>query len=100
MAVEKKCIILYRIHNESLIIKDFDSIGIGNKMILTDLQHLKYKSKDYLLVFGNEKEDVKPYFKCLVYELTEEKLKFIKKASLFEREHYKPIIMFDHYPGK
>lgn len=83
MAVEKKCITLYRIHDENLILKDFDSVGIGNKMVLVELQHLKYKGKDYLLVFGNEKEEIKPYFKCLVYELSEEKLKFIKKASLF-----------------
>lgn len=34
IAVEKKCITLYRIHNEHLIIKDFDSIGIGSKMVL------------------------------------------------------------------
>jgi hypothetical protein len=67
IAVEKKCITVYRIHNEHLIIKDFDSIGIGSKLLLTDLQHLKYKGKDYLLVFGNEKEDVKTFFKCLVY---------------------------------
>lgn len=53
IAVEKKCITLYRIHNESLIIKDFDSVGIGNNLILTELQHLKYKGKDYLLLFGN-----------------------------------------------
>ena len=63
--------------------KDFDSIRIGNQLIVVELQHLKYKNKDYLLIFGNEKEDVKPYFKCLVYELDDEKLKLVKKASLF-----------------
>ena len=70
VAVEKKCITLSRIHNEHLIIKDFDSIGIGSQLVVVELQHLKYKDRDYLLIFGNEKEDVKPYFKCLVYELS------------------------------
>ena len=83
VAIEKKCITLYRIHNEHLVIKDFDSVGIGNQFIVIELQHLKYKNKDYLLIFGNEKEGVKPNFKCLVYELSEEKLKFVKKACLF-----------------
>jgi len=44
-------------------------VGIGNQFVLVELQHLRYKNKDYLLFFGNEKEDIKPYFKCLVYEL-------------------------------
>lgn len=35
------------------MLKDYDSIGIGNRLILVDLCHLKYKNKDYLLVFGN-----------------------------------------------
>ena len=53
VAIEKICITLYRIHNEHLIIKDFDSVGIGSQFIVVELQHLKYKNKDYLLVFGN-----------------------------------------------
>lgn len=82
------------------MVKDFDAIGIGNKLILVDIYHINYKKKDYLLVFGNEKEDIKPFFKCLVYEIACDKLKFIKKATLFERETYKPIVLFDKYPGK
>jgi hypothetical protein len=34
LAIEKNCITLYRIHNQHLIIKDFDSIGIGNQLIV------------------------------------------------------------------
>lgn len=49
------------------MVKDFDAIGIGNRLILVDIYHINYKKKDYLLVFGNEKEDIKPFFKCLVY---------------------------------
>ena len=66
-------------------------------MIVVELQHIKYKGKDYLLIFGNQKEEIKSYFNCLVYELTDNKLKFVKKANLFEREHYKPVIVFDRY---
>ena len=85
LAIEKKCITLYRIHEEHIITKDFNSVGIENHFIVVELQHLKYKNKDYVLIFGNEKEDVKPNFKCLVYELQDSKLKFIKKATLFEK---------------
>lgn len=53
VAIEKICITLYRIHNENLILKDFDSVGIGSQFIVVELQHLKYKGQDYLLVFGN-----------------------------------------------
>lgn len=67
VAVEKKCITLYKIQGDQLMVKDFDAIGIGNRLILVDIYHITYKKKDYLLVFGNEKEDIKPYFKCLVY---------------------------------
>ena len=81
------------------MVKDFDAINIGNRFIIVDLQHVNYKGKDYLIIFGNEKEDIKPFFKCLVYDITSEKLSFIKKATLFERETYKPIILFDKYPG-
>jgi hypothetical protein len=44
---------------------------------------VRYQGKDYLLLLGNEKEGVKPFLKCLVYLLEDDKLKFIKKASLF-----------------
>lgn len=93
-AVERKCITLYHIHDEHLMLKDFDSVGIGNKLIVVELCHVCYKNRDYLLVFGNEREDVKPYFKCLVYEITNQKLLFIKKANLFARETHKPIVLF------
>ena len=53
VAVEKKCITLYKIQGEQLMVKDFDAIGIGNRLILVDIYHINYKKKDYLLVFGN-----------------------------------------------
>ena len=81
-AVEKKCITLYRIYNGRLILKDFDSIGIGSRLMLVELRELRYKGKDYLLVFGNEEEEAKTSFKCLVYEISREKLRFVKKASI------------------
>jgi len=51
--VEKKTITLYHIHDEHLMLKDFDSVGIGSNFLLVELSHLKYKGKDYLLIFGN-----------------------------------------------
>ena len=35
------------------MVKDFDAIGIGNRLIIVDLQHVHYKGKEYLLIFGN-----------------------------------------------
>ena len=98
-AIEGRSVTLYCIHEQHLMLKDFDSVGMGNRLVVVELSHLSYKGRDYLLVFGNEKEDVKPKFKCIVYELNENKLRFIKKATLFGRETHKPMIMFDNYPG-
>lgn len=64
------------------MVKDFDSIGIGNRMVLVDAQHVEYKDRDFLLFFGNEKDDLQPYFKCIIYEVIGSKLKYIKKVVL------------------
>ena len=84
-AIEGRSVTLYCIHEGRLMLKDFDSVGMGNRMVVVELTHLRYKGKEYLLIFGNEKEDIKPCFKCIVYELSENKLRFIKKAKIFGR---------------
>lgn len=53
VAIEKKSITLYHIHDEHLMLKDFDSVGIGSKLVLCELTYVNYKARNYLLVFGN-----------------------------------------------
>ena len=84
-AVEGRSVTLYCIHELNLILKDFDSVTMGNRLMIVEISHLCYKDRDYLLVFGNEKENLKPNFKCLVYQINKNKLRFIKKATLFSR---------------
>jgi hypothetical protein len=67
VAVEKKCVSLYSIQGDHFLVKDFDAIGIGNRIVLVDTQHVVYKGRDFVLFFGNEKDDAVPFFKCLVY---------------------------------
>lgn len=46
------------------------------------MKHVQYENKNYVLIFGNEKDAKIDYFKCLIYEVKDMQLTFIKKAVL------------------
>lgn len=58
VAVEKKCVSLYSLQGTHLVVKDYDSIGVGNRMVIVDAQHVQYKDRDFILFFGNEKDNM------------------------------------------
>ncbi len=40
------------------MVKDYDSIGVGNRLVIVDAQHVEYKDRDFILFFGNEKDNM------------------------------------------
>lgn len=89
---------LYQIDNEEIHLKDFDSVSLEKKLNVVEMKHICYQRKNYLLIFGNEKEKKEDFLKCMVYEIRDQKFIFIKKAILWQGEIYSPTILFDNYP--
>ncbi len=98
VAIEKKTVSLYQIDNERLILKDFDCINLGKKFSCVEMSHVCYKKRNYVLIFGNERDSLKSYFKCIVFEFKMMSLLFIKKSILYKQEIFYPCILIDHYP--
>jgi hypothetical protein len=98
LAIERKCISLYESDGHEINIKDYDSSGIGKKTTLVEVKHVNFNAKDYILIFGNDKEGSKSYFGVVVYQIVDSHLIFIKKETVWNGEVSSPIILFESYP--
>lgn len=99
VAIERKCLTLYQIDDDIVRLKDYDLTQIGGKFSCIDLVYVSYCGCDYLLTFGNEKEFEKTQFKCIVFEIKDLCLCFVKKVVIANQEVYRPVILFENYAG-
>ena len=58
------------------------------------MKYIQHEGKHYVLIFGNEKEKKEDFFKCIVYEIKDQKFIFIKKNNIWKGEIYLPTIFF------
>ena len=98
LAVQRKCISLYETDGHEIDLKDYDSAGISKKTTLVEVKHVHFNGKDYVMIFGNDKEGSKTYFGVLVYEIVDSRLIYVRKSTIWDSQVSSPIIFFDSYP--
>lgn len=55
IAIERKCLTLYQLDGEDVVLRDFDSVSLEKKLTVIEMKHVQYMSRNYVLIFCNER---------------------------------------------